>query len=251
VLLVEDNAVNQMVAVTLLQKAGCRVDVANNGREGVEAAQALAYDIVFMDCQMPEMDGYEATAEIRRREGATRHTPIVAMTANALERDRERCLAAGMDDYVSKPVRVAELRTVIDRWLAAGGKGPPADAGARHASDEILDVSILDDLWQVTPTGFHELVRFFLESAGKKVEALRTAAAADDRQALLRLAHAFKGSAGNLGAAALAARCAELEEHARGADAEGLGALVRDIEEHYARARQELEKQSRSRRVTG
>jgi CheY-like chemotaxis protein len=116
VLIVEDNAVNQMVAARLLEKLGCRVDVAANGREAVEMVGLLPYDAIFMDCQMPEMDGFEATQEIRRREGSSVHRPIIAMTANAMQ-GRERCLGAGMDDYVSKPMRKADLTEALKRHL--------------------------------------------------------------------------------------------------------------------------------------
>jgi CheY-like chemotaxis protein len=117
VLVVEDNVVNQKVAVRLLEKLGCRVDVAANGLEALELFAELAYHIVFMDCQMPEMDGFEATRLIRQREAFSgHHVPIIAMTANAMQGDSEQCLAAGMDDYLSKPVSFEALATAARKW---------------------------------------------------------------------------------------------------------------------------------------
>jgi CheY-like chemotaxis protein len=116
VLLVEDNTVNQKVGSALLGKLGCRVDVAANGREALDMAVQLPYDLILMDCQMPEMDGYQATGEIRRREGAAHHTPIIALTAGAMAEDRERCLQAGMDGYLSKPVRAEQLRDTLGKY---------------------------------------------------------------------------------------------------------------------------------------
>jgi CheY-like chemotaxis protein len=127
VLLAEDNQVNQRIALRLLEKLGLRADAVMNGREAVAAMTATEYDLVLMDCQMPEMDGFEAAAIVRNRERNGRHTPICALTANAMEGDRERCLAAGMDDYVSKPIGLEQLQRVIDRWV---GGGAPESSGA-------------------------------------------------------------------------------------------------------------------------
>ena len=116
VLVAEDNVVNQKVAVRMLEKLGLRCDVAANGREAVEMSDLLPYDLVLMDCHMPEMDGYAATAQIRSRETARGRIPIIAMTAEAMAGCREHCLAAGMDDYVSKPVTINDLVAALQKW---------------------------------------------------------------------------------------------------------------------------------------
>jgi CheY-like chemotaxis protein len=124
VLLAEDNLVNQKVALTLLKKFGIQADVAATGMEALDALIGVSYDLVFMDCQMPEMDGFEATRRIRERERGSRRLPVVAMTANAMAGDRERCIEAGMDDYIPKPVRVPDLHRALARWLPAGSIAP-------------------------------------------------------------------------------------------------------------------------------
>jgi two-component system sensor histidine kinase/response regulator len=130
ILVAEDNPVNQQLARAMLLRLGYQADVVGNGREAVESMMTVPYDLVLMDCQMPVMDGFEATRAIREREGTTRHTRIVAVTANAMEGDRERCLDVGMDDYLSKPFRAGDLQRVLDRWLGV----EPADDGADLAA---------------------------------------------------------------------------------------------------------------------
>jgi CheY-like chemotaxis protein len=119
VLVVEDNIVNQKLATKMLEILGCSVDVAANGIEAVGMIKKLSYDLVFMDCQMPEMDGYEATAEIRRYEDTSKHTPIIAMTAHTMVGDREKCLEAGMDDYISKPIKKEAVSEMMKKWASS------------------------------------------------------------------------------------------------------------------------------------
>jgi CheY-like chemotaxis protein len=127
ILVAEDNLVNQRLATRLLEKRGHRVTVAANGRQAVEALDAGAYDLVLMDVQMPEMDGLEATAAIRKNENVTgKHQPIVALTAHAMKGDQERCLAAGMDDYLSKPIRPQELDAILEKYMALRAKNESA-----------------------------------------------------------------------------------------------------------------------------
>jgi CheY-like chemotaxis protein len=125
ILVAEDNPVNQLVAVHLLEGMGYAVEAVETGQQAVDALHRQPYDLVLMDCRMPEMDGFAATAAIRREEGSRSHTPIVAMTANALAGDAEKCLAAGMDDYVAKPVTAERLAAVVARWAPAHGSPPP------------------------------------------------------------------------------------------------------------------------------
>jgi CheY-like chemotaxis protein len=129
VLVVEDNSTNQKVAARMLQNAGCECDIAADGSKAVEAVTRVHYDLVFMDCQMPLMDGYEATVEIRKREGEQRHTPVVAMTASVLKGDREKCLEAGMDDYICKPIDNADLFRILEKYL------PSESTSSRAFSD--------------------------------------------------------------------------------------------------------------------
>ncbi len=231
VLVVEDNAVNQKVALRQLEKLGYEADVAANGKEAVEALERQTYDLVLMDCLMPEMDGFQATAEIRKREKDKRRTPIVAMTANALQGDQERCLASGMDGYISKPVRLEKLEEVLRQW------------------DAPLDPFVLKELQGLADgdsgTFLKELYGTYLRELPRRLEAIRSAAGAGDAGALRQAAHALKGSSGNVGARRLQKVCLQLEEAARSGDLGQVPALLPELE---AEAR---EAEARMRQLAG
>ena len=233
-LVAEDNEVNQKVAVRILEKLGYSVEVAEDGHEAVEACGRARYDAVLMDVQMPGMDGYEATRLIREREAGGRRTPIVAMTANAMKGDREKCLDAGMDDYVSKPVTPAELEAVLGRWVRPATAPPAAVAVPPGRADE-LDETIVRSLMSVDDDGtlLDEIVETFVRIAPVRIGAIKKAARAADASALERAAHSFLGSCGNVGCRRMADLCARLEVLGRAGSTAGAADTVREIEEAY------------------
>jgi PAS domain S-box-containing protein len=214
VLLVEDNKINQMVSQAFLTELGYTVDIANNGLEAVTMAGARPYRAILMDCQMPVMDGYAATVELRALEGQTRHTPIIALTAAALPHDRQRCLAAGMDDYLAKPIKLHDLGDVLARWITdpsvGSDAGPPvAEAPPEH---EPLDRKRLDDLAGAAEPGLlKRLAGQFLEGAPATLAALDEAVGRGDSEAVLRVSQSLRSEAVMLGATAMAGLCEALE----------------------------------------
>jgi len=193
ILLAEDSLVNQKLAVGLLEKYGHTVVVANDGRQAIAALDAQAFDLVLMDVQMPEMDGFEATAAIRTKENRTgAHIPIIAMTAHAMKGDRERCLEAGMDGYICKPVRVKELFDTIARIGSATTKTKEADVELRGVAEVDWD-SVLDRVGG-NRKALQEVVRFFCEvECPELMKKLREAIAESDAALLGRAAHTLKG----------------------------------------------------------
>ena len=247
VLVAEDNVVNQKVAARLLEKFGCRVDVAANGKEALRMMDLLSYNLVFMDCQMPEMDGYQATAEIRRREGRARHTPIIAMTAHAMEGDRQRCLTAGMDDFLSKPVRSDKLQALLTRWMARAepAQEVPTPGTAAPPADEPIDLGVLESLRDPQEEGepdfLVELIDHFLRDAPHRLSALRDAVTQGDAETTARIAHRFKGACGVFGARSMTRLCGDLEEWGRRRTLEGADAVVAQLESEFGRVRNALE----------
>ncbi|WP_420472938.1 EAL domain-containing protein [Noviherbaspirillum sp. ST9] len=216
VLVAEDNRTNQMVAAGMLAMNGCECEFAANGREAVEAARYGRFDLILMDCSMPEMDGYEATAHIRNfEEPFGRRTPIVAMTANTQQGDAEKCLAAGMDDYLAKPITLVELRHKLERWL---GRAEPAGrallpAVSTHEVDGTpLDHEVFDKLREILGPAMQQTVAPFLEDTPGYLNLLEQAVKDGDTDTARAMAHSIKGSSGNLGAGTLAQLAKEAEE---------------------------------------
>jgi PAS domain S-box-containing protein len=242
ILLAEDNVVNQKVALRLLAQMGYRADVAANGLEAIEAVERQTYDVVLMDVQMPELDGFEASREINRRWPAARPR-IVAMTANAMQGDRELCVAAGMDDYVAKPIRVEELVSALERSPAhreaTAPPAPAADPGGPAA--DAIGRAVFERLVATTGGPFvAELIDTFGEDARELLATLRRALAATDVDAFRRAAHSLKSTAESLGATGLAALARELEAGARAGSLDGAGDRLDRLTGHYERAARAL-----------
>jgi CheY-like chemotaxis protein/HPt (histidine-containing phosphotransfer) domain-containing protein len=253
-LLAEDNSVNQQVAQHLFKRLGYRADVAGNGAEALQALERRRYDVVFMDVQMPEMDGLTATRLLRERHGA--QPRVVAMTANAMRGDREKCLAAGMDDYVVKPVRVENMVAALRRAHAAlfdpgsppvPGACPPAfqalPVDGPAPGGAALDPAAIGRLREMAgeaPGVVDGFIREHLESAARLVQEMRAALAAGDAQALERAAHSLKGSTGLFGAGQLASACFALEREAAQHGLAGAPALFRIVEDEHRGAQEAL-----------
>ena len=259
ILLAEDNAVNQKLALRLLEQMGYRADVAANGLEAVEAIERQPYDVVLMDVQMPEMDGLEASREITRRWPVSERPRIVAMTANALQGDRELCLAAGMDDYMSKPIRVDELVAALERTpagaAATGRAGTPAasvhpDRAADGASTPALDRAAIERLRTSMGAGFlDELLSTFVEDSRELVETMRRALTHKDADALRRAAHSLKSNAASFGAMTLSGLARDLEAQAKAGRLDGAGQRVERLAgecELVVRALGEVQREPRS-----
>jgi CheY-like chemotaxis protein len=251
VLVVEDIPINQDVVVAMLEDMAYRVEVVSDGREALDALASRHYDIVLMDCQMPVMDGYQATAEIRRREAEAAdggHVPILALTAHAAEGERERCLAAGMDDYLSKPFRRDALREILERWSGSQGEGPSAPGAAPGAPREAegpIDFAALDAIRELEsaqqPTLLADLIRSHRERSAELMEDLRWALEDNDEDGVREAARSLETSSGNVGARAVAALCREVEWRVRNGDSSGAKAALDRLVLEDARAQEALE----------
>jgi signal transduction histidine kinase/DNA-binding response OmpR family regulator len=221
ILVAEDNPVNQEVALAMLLGFGCSVEMVQNGREALQAVALNSYDLVLMDCMMPEMDGYAATAEIRRQQSAGQlpHFPIIALTANAIEGDREKCLIAGMDDYLAKPFKAESLLRLLNLWVKASRIITAETPESAMPPESIINDAALKAIHVLDPTGGNELlqrvVTLYLSSAGTLLQALEQAWEAGAIDAIRAASHTLKSSSNQVGAHGLAELCREVESEAR------------------------------------
>ncbi|MEB2338598.1 MAG: response regulator [Nitrospirales bacterium] len=241
VLVAEDNAVNQKLAVRMLERLGYQPDVVSNGQEALTALDRGGYTAVIMDCQMPVMDGYEATRRIRKREQeggipeASARVPIIALTANAMQGDAERCKAAGMDDYLTKPVKTQDLGRVLQRWIPSSSPEPHAST-ASPPSPSKLTTGIFEAEKMLENIGgdldlFHQLIRLFLDRYRMMLQDIAAAIESNDSTTLERAAHSMKGTAGNLCAPTVVSVAGQLEGQARQGSLDQAPALFPKLED--------------------
>lgn len=247
ILLAEDNPVNQQVAARMLKSLGYAADIAANGHEVLTALEQKPYDIVLLDCQMPEMDGYEAARQITqlRQQGDPRLKSdplLIAVTANAMTGDRERCLSAGMHDYLSKPLKLDALGGVLARvqhqlGTSLGSGLPAAEEQVALPGEERMDLSVIEGLRTLRepdqPDPLRQLVDLFLRDSHARIQALEESLQADDAHKATAAAHALKGSASNLGARRLAALCNSVEKHTKAGELSAAKPLLEPLKEEF------------------
>jgi CheY-like chemotaxis protein/HPt (histidine-containing phosphotransfer) domain-containing protein len=257
VLLAEDNPVNQAVVQNMLETIGCELTIVGDGAQAVRALAAAHFDLVLMDCQMPEMDGFAATAAIRAGEaqrsasgasadGRPAHIPIIAVTAHAMQGDRDASLAAGMDDYLSKPFSLEGLRAVLQRWLPSQRVAAPRPEGRREATAPAMvanpaplvrldpnRLNMVRSLKSGGPDLARRVVGLFLETTPGIMARLRLAAISGDALEISRAAHSLRGSSRELGAVRLAQLCEEIERLARDGKLSDPASIVAELEREY------------------
>ncbi|MFA5834932.1 MAG: PAS domain S-box protein [Bacteroidota bacterium] len=240
VLVAEDNPVNQKVAVKMLERLNIQPDVVINGREAVNAVKLKKYDLVFMDVQMPEMDGFEATKTIRETEVSDMRTCIIAMTANALQGDRERCLQAGMNDYLSKPIKQNDLQSMIEKWLLQVGKSKE-NAVEQPAAPE---TSLIDNtrIQEILELGERELVvelmTIYLQDSEAALSEIESAITLNDSKILRESSHKLKGSSANLGINTIYSICAQIEQFAKNNDVSAAALLLSELKDNFSTVKQ-------------
>ncbi|MCX5756977.1 MAG: response regulator, partial [Candidatus Hydrogenedentes bacterium] len=241
ILLAEDNATNQMVALRVLEKLGYRADVVADGQEAIRSLEMLPYDIVFMDVQMPVMDGFDATRSIRsgKTKAPNPKIPIIAMTAHAMKGDRERCLEAGMDDYISKPISPQALAAALEKWLVHGTQQLPAAVDTSTARIEasegppVFDRQALVELLMGDENLVREIIAGFLEDLPTQIDTLKKHIADGDARRAGGQGHAIKGAAANVGGMALSAVASDIEKAGKAGRLEELAVLIPELERQF------------------
>jgi len=266
-LLAEDNATNQIVAAMTLRNLGCEVDIAANGLEAMQMIEKSSYDIVFMDCEMPQVDGFEATIAIRRRHDSKSQLPIIAVTAQAMQGDRERCLAAGMNDYISKPARLEDFSAILQKWIVTGhGKqeaggtheiikngprvatdvspSPPRTVPSASIAPSALSGEVVARLRALAegsePDLLKQIFTSFLSDSAERIGLLRIAASKNDAERLQKTAHALKGSSGNIGATHMMDIARQLEAISSAFRMTETMPLIEEIEAEFERTKIEI-----------
>jgi len=246
VLVAEDNYINQQVALEIIKSLGCTAEVAATGQEAVTLAKSGDFALVFMDCEMPGMDGFAATAEIRRSETNDKHVPIVAMTAHAMKGDRERCIESGMDDYISKPIDPQSVMNVLQRWLVDNVHGEIAEGHARAdaaAEAALPDFDIDQALWV---TGgkvdmLRRLIDVFLSNIPGRMAELQEALSSADKEEIRRLSHSIKGAAASVGAKRFSKIAFDMELCAQHGSVHAAHLLFDDLDAAFGTLRESLE----------
>jgi PAS domain S-box-containing protein len=249
ILVAEDNIVNQQVIEGILKVRGYCIDLVGNGHEAVEAVARTSYAAVLMDCQMPEMDGYAASMEIRKRETAAGRTPIIALTAHALAGEREKCLAAGMDDYLTKPIKRSEVYSALERWVPKAASRRGVDISNRRENNapvsDVVDPKALENLRVLQEPGEPDFVSGIIESylvdGSQRLASVQDLVARGAAQELTQMAHALKGSSANVGALRMVQLCAQLEALGRSNELTHAGGIVASLEAEFAKVRTVLE----------
>jgi PAS domain S-box-containing protein len=250
VLLAEDNSVNQMLATRILEKMGHHVTVVGNGREAVSASQAGRFDLIVMDVQMPEMDGFEATAAIRKwQETSNERIPIIAMTAHVMKGDRERCLAAGMDAYVSKPIRIGDLEGAIGQVMVPS-RTPSTSTGTVRKVSEVVDEAVLLAGLDGDYHLLRKLARLFMADCPKQLAEIKAAIELGDAERLWRAAHTLKGSVGNFAAERACEAAQRLEILGRDGNINAAQDACLALEDELSFLTEELRKLSRASPAT-
>jgi signal transduction histidine kinase/CheY-like chemotaxis protein len=243
VLVAEDNIVNQKVAMRTLEMLGCSVTLVDDGKKAAEAVLAGQFDLVLMDCQMPIMDGFDATREIRGREPPGRHTPVIAMTASSADADRERGKQAGMDDFVTKPVNVEQLRLILSRYTRPKTLSRFSFELRVSSSEEAIDRKVLAGLKAIGGGDndfVHEMIDLFLEQSPRNLEVMRAALDVGDLPAVAKAAHNMKSSSAYLGARRLSELCGQLEIKARAREANFVSRAVEALTAEFDVVRRSL-----------